>query len=144
MSYHVNGHESFNGAAREDDESMQRTRRPVSYNPVHGFAPVGPSGPPPNQFLWPSQQQGLGLVQMPPASLEYVHDGSMSMPVATDVASVPQRHNTMMPNMHLDSWNESCDPMSTILPNSFWDPMQPFRAFETAQFDSSTFHSYNT
>ncbi|RMY33959.1 hypothetical protein D0865_14315 [Hortaea werneckii] len=144
MSYYANGQESFNGVVREDDESMQRTRRPVSYNPVHGFAPVGPSGPPPNHFLWPSQQQGLGLVQMPPASLEYAHDGSMSMPVATDVAFVPQRHNNMVPNMPIDSWNESCDPMSTILPNSFWDPMQPFRAFETTQFDSSTFHSYNT
>lgn len=86
--------------------------------------------------------QGLGLLHQPPTTHQNWHESAaafVSQPPDIHYSWSPEftTHSTPVTNAHpfrKDSWNETCDPLSTLLPEAAWD-LQPRSSM--APYDTS-------
>ena len=108
----------------------------------------GPSGPnsrtsqsfytAPHSPWSTSEPQGLGLLSLPIREDRFPQYSNVTTQPMSSALSWPSDFTVSQPStamMHdrMDSWNGSCNPMSTLLPAALWEPTQQpagFSAFD--------------
>jgi len=105
---------------------------------------------------WPNPEPhslGLGLQQLPSTTCGHVYQDaataahSMSVPFTwpSEFTYSPQPPSVMSNQMTTDPWSDSCNPLSTLLPEASWDPpRQRSRSATTAYDASPSLSTYST
>ncbi|KAK5121465.1 hypothetical protein LTR85_005298 [Meristemomyces frigidus] len=144
----VNGHAAFAQTPPASAGPYRPNYEWTGYNSANEQLPPTTYG-----YSWPTQiPHGLGLLPMPTTSTGHVYQDAMtaaqavSMPFAwePEFATSAQPESASFEDSRKDSWIDSCNPMSTLLPDALWDPLQQPGSSSRPYEASPSLSSYST